>query len=313
MKNNKAVGVDEVPIELLNYYETEEVGKQIRAIMNNALNSGNVESILKDVRIKVLFKKGDKKDMNNYRGISLISHGGKLLERLIQNRLYEYVEEIGFLPESQNGFRQNRSTIDSLFVSKMLTSNAIAKKTKMYKCFVDLTKAYDKVNRRVLWMVLERIGVPQKMIRLIQNIHDGSKAKVKLENGEETEEFDLEAGLKQGSVFAPLLFNIFFGAIIAWWKEKMQHRGIWYKYRLGYDLLLGITKKVNNRSVNFDQVQELLFADDQEIITMTEEEMQESLDLLDEATRVFGQEISIVKTKVMVIGGEEDEETNIFI
>ena len=128
MKNNKAVGVDEVPIELLNYYETEEVGKQIRMIMNNALNSGNVESILKDVRIKVLFKKGDKKDMNNYRGISLISHGGKLLERLIQNRLYEYVEEIGFLPESQNGFRQNRSTIDSLFVSKMLTSNAIAKK-----------------------------------------------------------------------------------------------------------------------------------------------------------------------------------------
>ena len=58
MKNNKAVGVDEVPIELLNYYETEEVGKQIRMIMNNALNSGNVESILKNVRIKVLFKKG---------------------------------------------------------------------------------------------------------------------------------------------------------------------------------------------------------------------------------------------------------------
>ena len=119
-------------------------------------------------KIAVLFKKGSAMDCNNYRGLSLISHIGKVLERLIQNRLVKYVEEvIHFIPENQNGFRSARSTIDSIFCSRIISSYCREKHNICIKCFVDLTKAYDKVDRDVLWLILKRIGVPDKLIEII--------------------------------------------------------------------------------------------------------------------------------------------------
>ena len=86
-------------------------------------------------------------------------------------------------------------------------------KLPCFVAFVDLTNAYDNVDRGILWLVLGRLGVPPNMIALIKSMHDGSNARVR-EGGAFSEEFSLDMGLKQGSVFAPLLLNIFFGAII---------------------------------------------------------------------------------------------------
>lgn len=180
---------------------------------NEALDSGIIPSAWKDVIISILFKKGDKRDCNNYRGSSLISHVGKLLERLIQNRLLPYAEQNGLFPESQHGFRPDRSTVDAIFVSRLISASAKEHQRPLYKCFVDLTKAYDKVDRQTLWTLLELRGIPPRMITIIKNLHVGAQAKVKV-NGNLSESFQLERGLKQGSVFAPLLFNIFFGAIV---------------------------------------------------------------------------------------------------
>jgi hypothetical protein len=162
----------------------------------------------------VLFKKGDKSICDNYRGISLINHWGKVLERLIQNRLLPYVLGLeGCIPESQCGFLPGRSTSDAIIVSRILASNALERGLKLFKCFIDLTKAYDRVDRNTLWLVLEKYGVPPKLLKIIQNLHVGAMARVKLGDGVFSDWFELLRGLKQGSVFAPLLFNIFFGAI----------------------------------------------------------------------------------------------------
>jgi hypothetical protein len=77
------------------------------------------------------------------------------------------------LPESQNGFRKDISTVDAMFVSRMLASCAREKFVSIYKLFVDLTKAYDKVNRDILWKVLERIGVPLQLLGLIKGLLGG--------------------------------------------------------------------------------------------------------------------------------------------
>ena len=79
-------------------------------------------------------------------------------------------------------------------------------------CFVDLQKAYDLVDRELLWKVLARAGVPEEMIAVILQFHDGMQAQVRMDNGELSDWFEVTQGLRQGCVLSPLLLNIFFAA-----------------------------------------------------------------------------------------------------
>ena len=81
-------------------------------------------------------------------------------------------------------------------------------------CFVDLTKAYDSVHRTLLWAVLARFGVPPEMLAVIRHLHDGMRARIQTDDGECSDWFCVEQGLRQGCVLAPLLFNIFFAAVL---------------------------------------------------------------------------------------------------
>ena len=116
---------------------------------------------------------------------------------------------MGILPEEQSGFRPNRSTTDMMFVIRWLQELARKKRIPLYVCFIDLTKAYDSVDRTLLWTVLARFGVPQIMISVIRQFHDDMRACVRLEDRVCSRLFAMEQGLHQGCVLAPLLFNIF--------------------------------------------------------------------------------------------------------
>ena len=81
-------------------------------------------------------------------------------------------------------------------------------------CFVDLQKAYDSVDQELLWKVFARAGVPEEMIAVILQFHDGMQAKVRMDDGELSDWIEVTHGLRQGCVLSPLLFNIFFAATI---------------------------------------------------------------------------------------------------
>ena len=160
-------------------------------------------------------QKKDRTECGNYRGISLVAHAGKILLKIIAHRLSEYCELVGTLPEEQSGFRPNRSTTDMLFVIRRLQELARKKRIPLYVvCFIDLTKAYDSVDRTLFWTVLARFGVPQIMISVIRQFHDGMRACVRLDDRVCSRWFAVEQGLRQECVLAPLLFNIFFAAVI---------------------------------------------------------------------------------------------------
>ena len=144
MANWKAPGADSLPVELLKLDDhTREpvVLKHFRTILVPVRRGEEIpQEEWKDATIKVLHKKSDRSDCNNFRGISLVSHAGKVLLKIVANP-----QQI--LPEEQCGFRPARSTIDMLFVARRLQELGRQRKIPLYICFVDLQKAYDSVDR----------------------------------------------------------------------------------------------------------------------------------------------------------------------
>ena len=168
----------------------------------------------KDAIIVVLHKKKGRTECGNNRGISLVTHAGKILLKIIARSLSEYCEGVGILTEEQSGFRPNRSTTDILFVIRRLQELVRTKRIPLYVCFINFTKAYDTVDRTLLRTVLARFGVPQNMISIIRQLHDVMQACVRLDDRVCSRWFAAEQGLREGCALAPLLFNIFFAAVI---------------------------------------------------------------------------------------------------
>ena len=175
---------------------------------------GGVPQQLKNATIKVLHKAKDRTECDNYRGISLVAHAGKVLLKVIAGRRSDYCERKNIRPEEQCGFRPQRSTVDMILVVRRLQDLARKKDTPLYLCFIDLTKAYDSVDRTLLWDDLARFSVPPRMLAVIRQFHDGMQSCVRLDDGECSDKFDVGQGLRQGCGLAPLLFNMFFTAVL---------------------------------------------------------------------------------------------------
>ena len=176
--------------------------------------TGDVPQRWKDATIKVLHKKKDRSDCNHYRGISLVAHSGEVLLNTVASRLSNYCETEGILPEQQRGFRPTQSSVGMLFVVRRLQELGRARIIPLHMCFIDLQKAYDCVDRELLWVVLARFGEPEKMMTIIRQFHERMRDHVRTDDGEQSEWFGATQGLRQGCVLSPLLFNVFFATAI---------------------------------------------------------------------------------------------------
>ena len=140
------------------------------------------------------------------RGISLLSVAGRVLAKIMLTRLLEHVVDL-VLPESQCGFRRGRSTIDMIFVARQLQEKCREQHQDLYLAFVDLTKAFDTVNRDLLWNILRKCGCPPTFIAILQQFHTGMCAQVVMA-GSQSSSFPVEVGVNQGCVLAPIIFNL---------------------------------------------------------------------------------------------------------
>ena len=213
--NGKAAGPDGVSVELFKITLNRDptLRRRLLDIVVRVWRGGKVPPQWKYAIIMVLHKK-DRTECGNYKGISQVAHAGKILLKIIARRISEYCERVGILPEQQSGFRSSRSTTDMMLVIRRLQELAWKKRTPLYVCFIDLTKAYDSVDRTLLWTVLARFGVPQNTVLVIRQFHDGMRACARLDDRVCSRWFAVEQGLRQGCVLAPLLFNIVFAAVI---------------------------------------------------------------------------------------------------
>ena len=136
--------------------------------------------MLRDIIITVLYKgKGARDDCDNYRGISLMAHRGKILERLILNRLQPALKSI--IPCNQFGFTEGCGTTDAILISKVVGIDAEKDHTGLVRCYIDLTKAYDKVKREILWKLMRLYGIPEELVKIVKSFHEGAIARLRLD------------------------------------------------------------------------------------------------------------------------------------
>ena len=115
----------------------------------------------KDASIIHLYKrKGNPQVCDNHRSISLLSIAGKILAKILLNRLNAHLDQAGLIPESQCGFRKDRGTIGMIFTARQLQEKCQEQNVDLYMTFVDLTKAFDTVSRDGLWKIMAKFGCP---------------------------------------------------------------------------------------------------------------------------------------------------------
>ena len=210
-----------------------------------------------------------------YRPISIISIPCKIYADILNKRLSFWLEQNDILAEEQNGFRKNRSCLDHLYVLQSIIKNRKLKKKDTFVCFIDAKRAFDNVNRDMLWHKLMSIGISGIFLKAIQSLYDATKSAVKLGHYL-TDTFPVNFGVKQGCKMSPSLFSI-------------------YVNDLAEDIrALNIGVDIDDLNVSI-----LLYADDIALIAPDEESLQNMLNCIHSWCMKWRMTLNETKTKII--------------
>ena len=223
-------------------------------------------------------KKGNAKECSNYRTIALISHASKVMFKILQARLQQYVNHE--LPDVQAGFRKGRGTRHQIANIHWIMEKAREFQKNIYFCFTDYAKPFDCVDHNKLWKVLKEMGTPDHLTCLLRNLYAGQEATVRTGHGT-TDWFQKGKGVHQGCILPPCLFNSYAEYI-------MRNAGL-------DEAQAGI--KTAGRNNN-----NLRYADDTTLMADSEEELKRLLMKLKEESEKFGLKLNIQKTKIIASG-----------
>jgi len=232
MKKGKAAGADQIPSDLL-HSGGEDCAAWLHEVFCRVWTEEVVPADWSQAVVIPIYKKGNKEDCNNYRGIALLSVPGKAFARLLLNRIRPTIEDR--LAENQCGFRAKRSAAGQVFILRQLIEKSHEFQRPLFVAFIDLQKAYDTINREALWAVLERYSLPPKIIALIKAMHASSSACVRA-FGDVSGSFEIHNGVRQGCILSPTLFIIFLDFVLRQMPTERK-AGIQIAYRFHNNLI----------------------------------------------------------------------------
>ena len=146
------------------------------------------------------------KECSNYRTIALISHTSKVILKILQARLQQYMNHE--LLDVQAGFRKGRGTRDQIANIHWIIKKAREFQKNIYFCFIDYAKAFDCVDHNKLWKILQEMGIPDHLTCLLRNLYAGQEATVRTRHGT-TNWFQIGKRVHQGCILSPCLFNLY--------------------------------------------------------------------------------------------------------
>ena len=150
-------------------------------------------------------KKGNAKECSNYHTIALFSHTSKIMLKILQPRLQQYVN--WELPDVQGGLLNGRGTRDQIANIHWITEKAKEFQKNIYFCFIDYTKAFDYMDHNKLWKILQEMGIPDYFTCLLRNLYAGQEATVRTRHGT-VDWFQIGKGVHQGCILSLCLFHL---------------------------------------------------------------------------------------------------------
>ena len=151
-------------------------------------------------------KKGNAKEWSNYCTIALISHASKVMLKILQAKLQQYIN--CELPDVQAGFRKGRGTRDQIANIRWIIEKAREFRKNICFCFIDYAKAFDCVDHKKLWKILQEMGIPDHLTHLLRNLYTGQEATVRTGH-RTTDWFQIRKGVCQGCILSCCLFNLY--------------------------------------------------------------------------------------------------------
>ena len=146
------------------------------------------------------------KNIKTYNTIVLIPHASKVMLKILQARLQQYMSRE--LPDVQAGFRKVRGTRDQIASICWIIKKAREFQKNIYFCFIDYVKVFDFVDHNKLWKIIKEMGIPDHLTCLLRNLYAGQEATVRTGHGR-TDWFQIGKGVHQGCILSPCLFNLY--------------------------------------------------------------------------------------------------------
>ena len=169
-------------------------------------------------------KKGNAKECSNYRTIALIWHASKVMLKILQARLQQYMNRE--LPDVQADFRKGRGARDQIANIPWIIEKAREFHKNVYFCFIENTKAFDWMDHNKLWKILQELRKSGHLTCLLRNLYANQETKVRTGHGT-ADWFQIGKVVCQGCTLSPCLFNLYTSTsweMLGWMKHKLESR-----------------------------------------------------------------------------------------
>ena len=206
LKNKATLDTKVNPLKIANanFKFTDTLAK----IITSSFQDGIFPQPLKLARVVPIFKSGSKSDVSNYRPISLLDSFSKVYEKLMHNRVVDFMESNESFHELQYGFRSGRSCEHALLTAQNYILHSLNKQQISLLLLIDFSKAFDMVEHSILLQKLERYGIRGAALKWFESYLSNREQFVSV-NGVDSTKKVIKFGVPQGSILGPLLFVIY--------------------------------------------------------------------------------------------------------
>lgn len=293
IKNQKAEGADQIAPEFIKY-GGEKAIETLWKLLMQVWDEEKIPEEWKQNIIVPIYKKGSSTDCNNYRAICLASVILKIYTRIIEKRIRSITEK--HMQEEQAAFRALRQTQDHIFTLRTTIEKMLEYQRDIFVAFLDLTAAFDNIDRNQIWKVLEEKKVPLKLRKVTESVYKEVYGRVRIK-GNLSKTFIMDKGLKQGDSLSPLLFILLMDKVA----KECNNKNRKFRTKLGHWNLIPT------------HIQSLIFADDIVLIADSPDKLQQILKNWEEKLKEMNMIINPNKSKILHVTKNKEQNLDLNI